>query len=793
MELDRRSFLKIAGASSAAVGLWGISGCLPPGEVFSFEKGATPEAWKKGVCRYCGTGCGVELGVKDGRIVAMRGNRNYPVNRGVLCLKGLSLAHVVHSDERAVSPLIREAGTFKPATWDDSLDLVARKLNETVATYGPDSAAIYLGAQVFTEEFYLANKLFKGVLGTNNVEANARLCMASAVTGFLTTFGKDEPPGGYDDIEHADCFFLIGANLAEQHPVIFGRILQRRAENKDVRIIVADPRMTPTAAHADLWLPFFFGTDLALLNAMAFVLAEEGHVDREFVDRHTTIAEGGAVWGPEEPVSFDGFMEFLSDYTPEKVAKKTGLRAADIREAARLFGRSRTTMSLWTMGLNQRRWGTWANNLVYNLHLLTGKMCKPGSTALSMTGQPNACGGVREAGSLAHTLPAHRLVKNPEDRARMEELWGVPAGSISPKPGPHTVKMFDELTKGNIKFMWVICSNPAQSMPNLNKYLPGMRDAFLVVQDIFPPTQVLPHAFANKTAELADVFLPSAFWAEKGGVFGNTERRSMYTEKAVDPPKDLLADWEIIVEVAKRSGHGKHFPYRSTREVWDEYREATKGTDMDLYGATYEAMQQNEGIQWPCPTVGDRGSLRRYELGTDRHLQRLVQEGKVTPPADGIYFYGKADGRARIFKRPDMPPAEVPDGQYPLYLTTGRVVHHWHTGTMTMRVPWLKKAVPSAFIEINSSDASSRGIADGDLVRVVTRRGSLSLRARVPELNRLKPVGLEGRISIPRPGVVFVPFFDADLLVNLLTVDAVDDMSKEPEYKICACRIEKVV
>ena len=733
----------------------------------------------------------MELGVKDGKIVAIRGWRDYPVNKGVLCLKGLSLMYVVHSKQRAGDPLIRNGDRFAKVSWNKALDRVADKLKETITKHGPQSVAMYLGAQLFTEEFYVANKLFKGVLGSNNIESNARLCMASAVTGFMTTFGLDEPPGAYADIDEADCFFLIGSNLAEQHPVIFARILERRAANKDVKIIVVDPRMTPTAAHADLWLPLLPGTDIALLNAMAQVLVEEGHVDRSFVAAHTRFVEDGSVWGPQKNLDFASFREFLADYAPQKASALTGLAAEDIRRAARMFGQSRTTMSLWTMGLNQRRWGTWANNAVYNLHLLTGKICKPGCTALSMTGQPNACGGAREVGALCHVLPAHRSVKNPAHRAEMEALWGLKAGAISPNPGSHTMAMFDEILKGKIKFLWVGCSNPAQTLPNLSRYLSGMKDVFLVVQDIFPPTQTQPEGFAHRTAELADVFLPSAFWIEKGGVFGNTERRSCLSEKAIDPPEGLLADWQIFVEVAKRMGYGDHFKYSSTGQIWNDYRRATQDTDMDLAGVTYEKMLTQGGVQWPCPSGADTGSVRRYVLNEDLHLQRLVRDGEVQVSGDGVYFYGYSDGKAKIFKRPHVPPAEIPDADYPMYLTTGRVIHHWHSGTMTMRVPYLKKAVPSAFAEINSDDADKLGIDDGNMVKVVTRRGELVIRARVPRPTQLEPVGLEGRVSIPRPGVVFLPFFDAAKLVNILTIDAVDDMSKQPEYKICACRLER--
>ncbi|RMD74564.1 MAG: nitrate reductase, partial [Lentisphaerae bacterium] len=414
--MSRRDFLKVAGLSGMVVSAGSIPFLMGSDKTVYLERGVEPDTWKRSVCRFCGTGCGADIGVKNGKVVAIRGTKDYPVNRGVLCLKGLSLMYVVHSPERATQPLIRENGAFRQVSMKEALDKTAMKLKETLDQYGPESIALYMGAQLFTEEIYLANKLFKGLLHCNNVEANARLCMASAVTGFKTTFGSDEPSGCYGDIEHADLFFIIGSNLAEQHPIVFGRILKRMAAKRDVKLIVADPRMTPTAAHADLWLPFLPGTDLALLNSICHVLVKEGFVDRQFVDKHTHICEGGGPWGPEKRLSWDEFTAFLAEYAPEKVAEQTGCRAEDIYTAARMFGQAPNAMSLWTMGLNQRKWGTWVNNLMYNMHFLTGKFGRPGSTALSMTGQPNACGGIREVGALAHGLPAHRTVKNSRDR-----------------------------------------------------------------------------------------------------------------------------------------------------------------------------------------------------------------------------------------------------------------------------------------------------------------------------------------------------------------------------------------
>ncbi len=768
------------------------TGLLFADETFYLGDKLTPDTWKKAICRYCGTGCGIDVGVKNGRVIAIRGNKDYPVNKGVLCLKGLTLMYVLYSKERALTPYIKEDGQFAKATWDETLDLVANKLKQTIDTYGPDSTALYVGAQLFTEEMYLGNKLFKGCIGTNNVESNARLCMASAVTGFLTTFGLDEPPGSYEDIENSDCFFLIGSNLAEQHPVIFGRILKRKAENKNFKLIVADPRFTPTAAHADLWLPFYPGTDIALVNSMAYVMMKESLIDRDFIDNHTRFIEGGGPWGAEKQISFEDYTNFLAEYKPQDIEKLTGVEKEKIIRAARLFASSKNTMSLWTMGLNHRKWGTWANNSVYNLHLLTGKICKPGSTALSMTGQPNACGGAREQGMLCHILPAHRSVKNAKHRKEMEEIWQVPRGSISDKPGLHTMEMFNQLGDGKIKFIWIVCSNPAQTLPNLNKYIKKFANAFVVVQDIFPPTQVQKDKFAHKTSELADVFLPSAFWIEKGGIFGNTERRSSLTEKIVEPPNKLRSDGEIFIEVARRMGYGEYFQYHNMESVWNEYRNSTKGTDIDLSGASYAYLRKNGSVQWPILSESDGGSKKRYQYPEDKYLKHLVETKQIKLPDDGIYFYGFKDGKAKIFKRPHRDPAEKPDNEFPYYLTTGRVVHHWHTGTMTMRVPWLKKMVEEAFVEINILDARKKGISNNDKVRLTSRRGSIVLKAKIVDTLDTKKKGVEERVSIPMPGVVFVPFFDANKLINLVTIDAFDDMSKEPEYKICAVQIEKL-
>ena len=510
------------------------------------------------------------------------------------------------------------------------------------------------------------------------------------------------------------------------------------------------------------------------------------------MNAHTKIMSGGKVWGKAKKVTLPQFKKFLADYAPEKVAVTVGCKPEQIVEAARIFGQSKEVVSLWTMGFNQRKWGTWINNLVHNLHLMTGKISRPGSCPLSMTGQPNACGGVREQGMLAHILPGHRGVAKAKHRQEMEDIWKIPRGSIAPKPGAHTIKMFDQLGD-KIKLIWIVCSNPAQSLPNLDKYFPKLKNAYVIVQDIFPPTQVQKNKFPNITAEFADLFIPSAFWVEKGGVFGNTERRSSLTEKSIEPPKGLLSDGEIFIEVAKRMGYGKYYEqYPTTESIWDEYRVATKGKDVDLYGASYANLRKQGSLQWPAPYTNQKGTETRFNIKYDKHMKQLVKKGKIKKlPVDGIYFYGKKDGKAVIYQRPKKDPAEVPDKEYPLYLTTGRVVHHWHTGTMTMRAPWLEKMVKDAFVEINRQDAKKLGIRNNSRVKVASRRGELVLKAKVIDTADKTFKGVEERVSIPMPGVVFIPFYDAHLLANILTVDAFDGLSKEPEYKICAVKIEK--
>jgi nitrate reductase NapA len=752
MKFSRRDFIKsiaVATALTSSGCSFGSGGARMQGPTSQQDV----EKWVKGVCRYCGTGCGVMAGVSKAKIVAVKGDADCAVNKGKLCVKGILLPKIMDTKDRVLYPLIKKNGQFVKATWDEALDLVAGKFREATSQHGPDAVGYYGSGQNVAEEAYLANKLFKGCIGTNNIDGNPRTCMASAVAGYVTTFGKDEPCGTYADIEQADVFFIIGSNMAEAHPILYARVVDRKNANPSVKIIVADPRRTRTADIADVLLQFVPGTDLALLNSMAYVLIEEDMVDKDFIAKHTNFMQG------EKKLTFDEFKTFIDDYAPEKVNDLIGISAEEIRKVARLFGaKGQNTMSLWTMGLNQRIRGTWANNLVHNLHLLTGKICKPGSTPFSLTGQPSACGSIREVGALSHLLPAHRVVANPKHREEVAKIWGTDPARMSGKPGYHTIELFRAAADGKLKALWVICTNPGQSIPNLELYRKGMERTFLVVSETYHPT---------RTTELADVVLPSALWMEKEGIYGNGERRTQHIAKAVEPPGEAKPDVWHLIEVAKRLGYGELFKYKDNEEIWEEYRKCAAGTKMDL--PPYARLKKEHGVTWPVPDPNGPETSIRYAAPYDPFVR------------EGIQFYGKPDNRAVIFARPQANPQEMPDSEYPFYLSTGRILEHWHTATMTMNVPEIKRAMPEMYIEINVTDAEKLGIKDNDYVKITSRRGQCRLKAKI-----------NGR-GQPRPGMVWTPFHDTEMsrMINFITIDAFDDTSKQPEYKLCAVRIEK--
>jgi nitrate reductase NapA len=631
-------------------------------------------------------------------------------------------------------------------------------MRETVAAHGPDAVAFYGSGQGLTEETYVANKLFKAGIRTNNVDGNPRLCMASAVGGYVTTYGKDEPMGCYEDIDAADVFLLVGSNTAEAHPIIFRRIVERKRKDGKVKVVVLDPRRTPTARIADLHLSFVPGTDLAILNAMAHVLFAEGMVDEAFIAANVTFGEGA-----EANKALADYKAFLAGYEPARVAAIAGCKAEDIVTAARWFGeKGKASMSMWTMGLNQRTKGVWANNLVHNLHLVSGKIGLPGSTPFSLTGQPNACGGVRDGGALSHLLPYGRLVANEKHRAEMEKLWGVPAGTIAPKPGLATIDMFRAMEEGKVKFLYVMCTNPGQSLPNVDRYRKAMRaaGAFVVVSEAFHPT---------RTSELADVVLPAALWAEKEGVYGCAERRYQLLEPAVKPLGEARTDFQILCDLGRRLGHGNLVPFKGPEEAWAEILTLSKGTAYDFAGMSRERLKASHGLLWPLPTADSPGTKRRYVKGADP----LV-------PADApgrVLFYGRPDRRAVVWMRPQKPPEEVPDAEYPLWYTTGRVIEQWHTGTMTRNCPELRQANYESVAQIHPEDARKLGVKTGDSVNLASRRGAQKFKVRVSDGER--------------PGLVFVHMHDPDRMCNKLTIDAVDPISRQPEFKICAVKAEK--
>lgn len=785
MDLSRREFIKRTAALTAA----SYVGMNLPFDLGERCLAADTDRWVRGTCRLCGVGCRLELGIRNGKAVALRGVPESRTNFGYVCMKGMLFYKLMDHPERLTKPLYRarKDQPFKEISWDKALDVAAKEFAGAVKTHGNDSVAYYGSGQALTEETYLFQKVMRGGLQTNNVEGNPRLCMASAVGGYLTSFGADEPIGSYSNIERAYCFFIIGSNMAEAHPVVFRRVMRRKLDHaREVKVINVDPRISPTSRIADLNLQFKPGTDLAIINAMAYVILEEKLYDEKFLKDYCVFRIGK----DKKQVDLETYKNFLSDYTPEKAARICGgnITAADIRQAARWFAKSQGTVSMWCMGINQRLRGVWANNLINNLHLLTGQLCKPGADSLSLTGQPNACGGVREGGGLCHILPGHRLVKKEKLRNQVEDAWGIPRGRIPPKPGYHTMALFSAINEGKIKALWVHCTSPAQSLPNVDLYRKGLgrEDVFVVCTDIFP----------TKTTELANLILPSAFHFEKTGVFGCTERRSQITPKALDPPGDAKPEVWIVREWALRLARELNDPaikkcvepfmgleesYDLPKAIWDEYtQKLTKGRDNDLRGATYRVMEtMADGVQWPAPTEKfalTGGTEIKFVRGIDPMADMEAKDDKP------YQFYGPAhaDRKLWIWLRPYKGAAEEPDSDYPFYLSTGRIIDHWHTTSMTGRIPELMRANPYSFVEINPKDAAKMGIKPGDMVEIESRRGKNIMPAKV----------YEG----PMEGMVFAYWHDMkeDRMINKVTKDAYDPASKEPEFKICACRIRRV-
>ncbi|MFZ2527457.1 MAG: bifunctional nitrate reductase/sulfite reductase flavoprotein subunit alpha [Rhodococcus sp. (in: high G+C Gram-positive bacteria)] len=713
-------------------------------------------------CSYCGVGCGMVLDIATDaatgarRVLKAYGDKDHPTNRGRLCTKGATSAEMLVAGGRLETAYrrVERGGDRAPVPVAAAISETARRLKDIIDRDGPDAVSLYVSGQMSLEAQYLANKLAKGFIGTNRIESNSRLCMASAGTGYKQSLGSDGPPGSYEDFDHADVFFVTGANMADCHPILFLRMMDR--VKAGAKLIVVDPRRSATADKADLFLQIAPGTDLALLNGLLHLIVAGGHVDAEFVAEFTD--------------GWDAMTEFLADYPPAVVAQITGLAEDDLRTAARWIGEAGNWMSCWTMGLNQSTHGTWNTNAICNLHLATGAICRTGSGPFSLTGQPNAMGG-REMGYMGPGLPGQRTVLVEADRTFVEDIWNVPRGTVSTVVGGGTIEMFEKMAAGEIKACWIICTNPVASVANRKTVLEGLEKAELVVtQDVFLETE---------TNAYADILLPGTLWAESEYVAVNSERNLTLLQQAVDPVGDALPDWEIIARVACEMGYADAFTYSSAEEIFEEIKAFwNPRTGYDLRGVTYEQLRATP-VQWPCPPDAEstRNPIRYLNDGTSR---ALLVRGDGTVPR---LAFATDTGRAVFFPRPHMPPAEMPDDDFPIVLNTGRVQHQWHTLTKTGKVAKLNKLDPGPFVEVNPVDAERVSIADGDSVEIASRRGRAVLPAVVTD-----------RVL---PGTVFAPFhwndtFGEDLAINAVTNDAIDPVSQQPEFKVCAVSLSKV-
>jgi nitrate reductase (cytochrome) len=789
--------------------------------------------WNKAPCRFCGTGCSIMVATKGGRVVATHGDIKSEVNRGLNCVKGYFLSKIMYGEDRLTTPLLRKKdgvyhkeGSFEPVSWDEAFDIMSEKWKKTLAEKGPQGIGMFGSGQWTIYEGYAAVKLMKAGFRSNNLDPNARHCMASAVAGFMRTFGIDEPMGCYEDIEAADAFVLWGSNMAEMHPILWTRITDRRLSSPDVTVAVLSTFTHRSFDLADVPVIFKPQSDLAILNYIANYIIQTGAVNTAFVEDHTNFKRGVTDIGyglrPEdpletgaanakdpnasEPMSFDEFAAFVADYTAEKVSEISGVPVSQLEALAKLYADPKIkVMSLWTMGFNQHTRGVWANNLVYNIHLLTGKIATPGNSPFSLTGQPSACGTAREVGTFSHRLPADMVVTNPDHRAHSEELWKLPHGILPDWLGSHAVKQHRDLKDGKINCYWVQVNNNMQAAPNMmQEGLPGYRnpDNFIVVSDAYPTV----------TCEAADLVLPSAMWVEKEGGYGNAERRTQLWHQLVDAPGEARSDLWQLVEFSKRftteevwpsdvldahpeykgktlfdvlfangqvnrfgleelaEGHAnpesEAYGFYLQKGLFEEYATFGRGHAHDL--APFETYHEVRGLRWPV--VDGKETRWRFNAEHDPY----VANGKA------FHFYGNKDGRANIFALPYEPPAEAPDAEYPFWLSTGRVLEHWHSGSMTQRVPELYQAVPDALCYMHPDDAVALDLRRGSEVRIISRRGEIRMR-----------VETRGRNKPPR-GLVFVPWFDARRLINKVTLDATDPISKQADFKKCAIRIEAV-
>ncbi|MDG2999622.1 periplasmic nitrate reductase subunit alpha [Vibrio parahaemolyticus] len=828
MKMTRRAFVKANAAASAAA----VAGITLPASAANLiaSSDQTKITWDKAPCRFCGTGCSVLVGTQNGKVVATQGDPEAPVNKGLNCIKGYFLSKIMYGQDRLTQPLLRmkdgkyhKDGEFTPVSWDVAFDTMAEKWKASLEKKGPTSVGMFGSGQWTVMEGYAAAKMMKAGFRSNNIDPNARHCMASAVVGFMRAFGIDEPMGCYDDFENADAFVLWGSNMAEMHPVLWTRITDRRLSHPHVRVNVLSTYYHRSFELADHGYIFNPQSDLAIANFIANYIIENDAVNWDFVNKHTNFTQADTDIGyglrDDDPlqkaaknpnsgkltsISFEEYKKSVAPYTVEKASEISGVEKEKLIELAKQYANPNTkVMSLWTMGMNQHTRGVWMNNLVYNIHLLTGKIATPGNSPFSLTGQPSACGTAREVGTFAHRLPADMVVANPKHRQIAEKIWKLPEGTIPPKPGFHAVLQDRMLNDGVLNCYWVQCNNNMQAGPNINtERLPGYRNPenFIVVSDPYP----------TATAQAADLILPTAMWIEKEGAYGNAERRTQAWYQQVGTVGDAKSDLWQVMEFSKRfkmeevwpeellakapqyrgktmydmlfkNGQVDKFPLEEARELnddshhfgfyvqkglFEEYATFGRGHGHDL--APYDVYHTVRGLRWPV--VDGKETQWRFKEGSDPYAKA----------GSGWDFYGNADGKAKIISAPYEAPPEVPDSEFDLWLCTGRVLEHWHTGTMTRRVPELYKAVPDAVCYMHPEDAKARNVRRGEEVVIANKRGEVRVRVETRGRNR------------PPKGLVFVPFFDARILINKLILDATDPLSKQTDFKKCPVKITKV-
>jgi ferredoxin-nitrate reductase len=695
----------------------------------------------KSLCPYCGVGCGLEIISKKEKDKVI-GDHSHISNQGMICVKGGTILESLDKN-RLEYPMFRESLTdsFRRITWEEAFNLIVERIKIVRNSQGVDAICIYGSGQMQTEDYYVAQKLLKGCLGTNNFDSNSRLCMSSAVTSYLQSFGSDGPPCCYEDLDVTDCAFIIGSNTAECHPIIFNRLHKHIKKSPTAKIIVVDPRRTKTAEMADLHLAIKPGTDINLLNGIGYLLWLWHSIDKDFIENHTN--------------GFGEYLQVIKHYPPQVVAEQCGISQKDLEQAARYWLESGKVLSLWSQGINQSSEGTAKARTLINLHLITGQIGKPGAGPFSLTGQPNAMGG-REAGGLAHILPGYRTVNNERHRAEVEKLWNLAPGSIAPVPGKDAWEMITGLETGEVGLLWIVATNPAVSMPDLERTKKALQQSpFTVYQDAYYPTE---------TTSYAHVLLPAAQWSEKTGVMTNSERVVTLCPQFRDATKEARADWEIFAEVGRRLGFEQQFNFANSAEVYAEFVQLTKGRPCDMSGLSHELLQTQGPIQWPFPEHSDKD---------DKYGRRLYTNFSFPTP----------DGRARFAAYHSRGLAEPPDPDFPFVLTVGRLYGHWHTMTRTGRIAKIKKMHPEPFLEIHPQDAAKLGLEEGERIEVRSRRGQAYF-----------PVQITSAIT---RGTVFAPMHWGALWAqqaeaNSLTHSQSCPDSKQPELKACAVKLIKV-